>query len=367
MDNRFSINKNGITELRIILQKRIVTYLNYSTPLCCLLWDENASQWVNEHFLNTYCTLPEKGRIWTDYLEELNFYKDIADESIIAYDAVRSIGDILNFIKTKIRNGYYAYTYLDAFYISSNSNYKKKHNCIQSTLYGFNDDEKYFNSLGFTEGLFKKYNISYDEMTNGFSSTMKLDMESLPVWVKWYTITLVKPKLDSNYQFNIKNYLQSLNSYISGDDKTEKLRPEVKVEFSANAFYGHNVNEQVIKCMKDLYGGKFAIDYRSVHLLAEHKKFLNDSLNFIAEQYHIENELAPFQNSFFNIINEYENARLIYLKNVYMDSNYTSIYGQLHNKQAIVKIIDAISRGSEIELSVLTNVYTKLTGLQQKS
>jgi hypothetical protein len=208
MDERFSINNNSVTKLKIILQKRIVTYLNYSNPLCCILWDENAAQWVNEHFLCTYCTLPDDGRIWTDYLEELHFYKDIANEILIDYDTAKNIGDIQNFITTKVKNGYYAYIYLDAFHISNNSNYKKKHICIQSTLYGFDDDQKFYNSLGFKDGLYQKYNISYDEMINAFSSTMKLDLESVSVWVKWYTITLVKPKLRSNYEFNIRNYLE---------------------------------------------------------------------------------------------------------------------------------------------------------------
>ncbi len=127
MENRFSVFEKERKMLRIAPQKRIVTYINYSGPLCCLLWSANSNIWVNEHFLSIYCTLPRNAKLWVDYLEELGFTKDVADEEYVNFTEAKKITDVLAYIKSQIEKGNYVTIFFDAFFIECDKHYKKDH------------------------------------------------------------------------------------------------------------------------------------------------------------------------------------------------------------------------------------------------
>src|SRR5690554_2560982 len=167
-----SVNKNTSSEkLKIVLQKEITTYLNYSLPLCSILWNENKKMWLYEHFTQLYCINNEN--IWLDYLEDLYFPSDVTDYSFVNSDEMKYIDDIILYIKEKISQKYYIFIYLDKFYLrNSNTNsYLKDHEPLFVFIYGYDDFSKQFNGIGFSnDSYFGFLNYSYENVSKAYKS-----------------------------------------------------------------------------------------------------------------------------------------------------------------------------------------------------
>jgi hypothetical protein len=343
--------------LNIVLQKELTTYLNFSTILCAILWDENRVPWFYEHFTQLYGMDAYEGFYWNDYLEDVYFTKDIGDLEFYDSAAMSGIINIVEFIEEKIIQGYYPAIYIDEFYLPGKEFYQIKHFMRLLLFYGFDSSNKAFSVIGFNENAeFKLLQYKYQEIQAAFDSSKNI-YDISPIWVKFYNCTLLKlKKSDGKYSYDCNKFFNQLNNYLNSSGDSSMLRPEVKIQFGDKASFGIQVYDGMITNLNNLLDDIFTIDYRRIHLIAEHKKLLLKKLSYNCNFLGITDDLL---NDFKPIVKNWDEIRINYLLNAYKDSNYKTIYGQLKIKKFIKKIIDKIQILKNQELTVLSDIYGK--------
>lgn len=358
----FNKNEEHKKILNIYLQKDITTYLNYSMPLCAILWDKGKILWMYEHFNNIYCINDRDNYLWLDFVEDHNYPQDAAEYISVDLKSMEEIEDIIDFIKGFISDGYYVRLILDEYYLSEKPAFGKEHNLIQVLIFGYNDTEKRMKAIGFLkDNVFGIYEQSYQETIDSYNACRDLYSDEV-IWHKLYNAILIKVKdVNKKYRFNSSKLIDGIQKYISSCGDASVLRPEIRHQMGDNAVFGIQVYDEVIIHLNNLLEGNFTMDYRFIHLLSEHKKLLNKKLIYFDEHHCGSDRLKGLISQYAHICSSFEWVRSLYLKNVLADNDFKTIYGQLKNKEVLVKIIESIKDIQDKEKIILSGIYNNMT------
>lgn len=364
--NYFEINNQHTKALNIKLQNDVTTYLNFSLPLCAILWNENKVSWFYEHFTQLYCINNNKEFFWLDYLEELYFPKDIAKYFFMNSDSMESVTDIISFLKNMINECHYVILFVDGFYLPGRTQYLNTHVHIQVLFYGYDEIKKSFLSIGFDKhSVFTIFEDSYDDVTKAYFEGKNNYMKS-PEWVRLYTAVLLKmEKPDKKYIFNLENFIEPFTNYTLSAGNATMLRPEIRTSRGENAVYGLEVHEKLLFHLNILLEGGYSMDYRFIHLLAEHKALLYRKLHYISNCVNRE-RLRKKTAEYKEIAEKFELVRRQYLKFVLIDNNFKTLYGPLKNKTVIQNIIDAVSTLYKKECILLEEILEQIFKIKDK-
>lgn len=356
----FKINQQNTKVLNVKIQNDVTTYLNFSLPLCAILWNENKVSWLYEHFTQVYCINKKKEFFWLDYMENLYFPKDTAEYFFMDSNSMESVTDIISFLKNMINECHYVILFVDSFYLPGKTQYLNTHAHIQVLFYGYDEMKKSFLSIGFDkQSIFTFFEDSYDDVSKAYFEGKNFYMKA-PEWVRLYTAVLLKmEEPDKEYIFNPENFIESFKNYTLSTGESTMLRPEIRASRSENAVYGLKVNDELLFHLNNLLVGGYSMDYRFIHLLAEHKALLYRKLHYISNFVNRDN-LREKTAEYKEIAEKFELVRRQYLKNVLIDNNFETFYGPLKNKVVIQKIIDAVSTLYKKESILLEEILGQL-------
>lgn len=362
----FDVCEPDYKKLKINLQQELTTYLNYSLPLCAILWDHKKLPWLYEHFIQLYSMKGPNGYLWLDYLEELYFPLDVAEYKFIDSEIMKNVTDIKGFIKDRIDNGYCSMIFFDEFYLSGRRFFNQRHKPLQIFIYGYDDIEKTFLSIGFTPDFtFTFLKQPYEDLITAYEAAKSSFNQQIPIWVKLYTTVLIKVKEPlQEYHFNMDRFLKGLKSYLFCEENPWMLRPEIRVERGEKANFGMSVYDDILHNLGDLLESKQTIDYRQIHLLYEHKKMLNKKLLYISSQYHLDTQIIERMSGYKKVLQQFELVRNIFMKHALKDNDFKNLYGPIKDKATIHQMTDIISRGKEQEKALLSGIYE---GLEKQS
>ncbi len=347
--------------LEIIEQKEINTYLNYSLVMCSLLWNPNKLSWLNEHFTNIYLMRESNNYIWFDYLESSDFMKDVMEYSNYNVETMKNKlsekFNLVDYIIDSINNEYYVTVFVDGYFLDKTSTYQKEHQSVQSFIYGYCEEELILYGIGFREdGSFGKIEYNFESFLQ--AAQFAIDNYHLAnVWVDWFFVTrtkIISP--DIQYEFEPKTYLNDLKSFINSEGSKELLRKETKYEKGDYALYGFKAQEELINAFNELLDGNFVFDYRCIHLLVEHKELMMKKMMNTAISMGIEEKIKNVLDNYKEITEEFKEIRMVFLKNVMIDNNMETIYGQLTNKKVIKALYNKLVVLSNKEYEVL-NIF----------
>jgi len=356
---RYSIFEEEIKVLRVEEQKNITTYLNFSLPLCSVLWDKKKSPWFLEHFTNIYTIRQDNEYLWLDYLEKVHFIDDIMECISVSLESMKTITDIVSYIKEKINAGFYLILFVNSYYIKASASYQNYHNPLQLYIYGYDDRKALFYGIGFnTSSNFDKIVYTYEEVEQGFLSCINNNTEIFQkVWIKWYCCSLMKVKdVGEEYLCKPHLFINDIENYIESKDLINKLRPEIVKERGNVAKYGISAFQEVINTLYELNEGKFNMDYRYVHLIAERSKLMHEKIVYISEHFNMENELKSLIDQYLEISRELKKTRFIFIKGTLLQNEEVNIYAQLKDKKIIDMIISIYEKVIVMERKVLTEV-----------
>ncbi|WP_148265086.1 hypothetical protein [Clostridium sp. BNL1100] len=360
---RFKKYSSSNKELNVKLQKEITTYLNYSLPLCAILWDRKKENWAYEHFTQLYCMKDKSGYLWLDYLEELLFPQDVSNYIFIPSDDLKNVNDIIFFIKEKVSLGNCLMIFLDKYYISNSRNYLKKHDIFQAFIYGYDDVSNELLGIGFLDNnTFDYLRYSYSDVLEAYTSCRN-EYESSPLWVRLYACVLIKVKnLGEEHKCNFTKIISDMKNYVSSIGCESDLRYEIKICRGTNATYGINVINEVIDHLKRLLDDTWTIDYRQIHLLYEHKRLMKKRIEFLGQIYGFKDEKFCKSLSIYTSIEKsFETAKAIYMKSILAQTNYKSIYGCLKDTDTIKKIISIYENEIPREGEILNYIIYRCT------
>lgn len=206
-----------------------------------------------------------------DFLHnELTGNSDIIEKHIISNKVENIIGIIID----AIFNDFYIILNINEYYLHNRKAYQTKYFRHDIMIYGFNNSQCYFYTLGYNQNnKFCEDINSFDEINNGYNSLESdWDFEIILIKPKLVEIKINKAKIyrDLNIECHGLNPFRSFEAFLSDRNK---------VEVSGRKCYG-------IKCYDflDIYlndSNKKNIDMRSFEILCEHFKITTRTLNLL--------------------------------------------------------------------------------------
>lgn len=346
-------------ELGIVLQNEITIYLFRWLPMCIILTNKNLLPYYYQHFIQICSQTNSNQYIMFDYAEGF-VHVDVLSNQQIGIEVLEKISDIVGFVIDKINDQMYVRIYLDEYFFPEKLSFQKKHFVHDSLVYGYDDFTKQFFVIGFNENIsLVKMSIDFTAFVKAFNGTIEHYQESAPN-VKEEGIELIGyPNLESEYPFDINQFIIDVNNYIHGVGRnyiiTHIMPP--KGEYKPEKFsvkYGIEVYDDVIFGLNKLLEGEKLIDFRAFHLLEENSKGIFRRLSYISMKYNLSNEFKVMIQDYLNIC---ENLTILKLKFIKQDKISKDNSKRERILKEIISKIEVVRTQSK---NLLGNIYYEL-------
>lgn len=281
------------------IEKDIIadTYLFLSLKLAILQTDAQCSSMLDQYFLDIIINYNIDYWHFYDFEEELVALLDIQG---IAYKDI-AVNRICNLIKETIGQGTYITVHLDEYYISRKESHGNRHLVRENLIYGYDDEKRRFYAFGFgrreqTEAFF----ITYDEMVLSFekgrffyfSGAGYLTLEGC------YPLTLINISCNETFQLTEEYLLSKVKSFLH--PKARRISSEdIQI-------YGSDVYAWILE---ELEGStdRESVDYRTFHLLHEHKKNVYRCIQKIET-------MRGMEQDYREVVKGFNRLRIMYMK-----------------------------------------------------
>ena len=297
-----------------IKQTPINAYMEDAYPIAVALSDESSYEWIYSNYIQLvyqdpwyYCNQPVKfyklsffsGQIW-DAECPLLCYDKITRNLLMSMNV-----DIVEFICKSIENGKYVKIFLDDYFLSYRSVYKKEH-CIHESMFFGYDDEKN-----------KLYGLSYVTDDKGYHfKEFSVDMESVrkAFVIEEYLgqqrerVVLISGNRERFYEFDIdvvkRNVYEYMNSVQSDVRYSGISNPDGKMVFGLRVY-----DKLVEYYLQD----EMNTTIIPLHVLYEHKKLMLDRIKYM-----MENEYIKYEENLIvvckEVIEKSYKCKMLYLK-----------------------------------------------------
>jgi amino acid adenylation domain-containing protein len=344
-------------ELPAAAQNEITTYLHRSLPLCAILANHNYIGWYYSNYIQIFSYRDAKGFLEINYSEPRDSFADIADVICLGYHLLQEVGSIVDFIKDKIQLGYYLIINLDEYELSNKHDYMKNHYVHASMVYGYDDETRQVKGVGFDKSrLFTDLLFDYDELNKSYTSS-KVHYLNYAPWCAWSAVQLIKLKSpERQFPFSKRKFLQDLYDYIHSEADEYRL---YNFEYDVNRVtFGMDVYETIVKELNHILRGEFNVDYRALHLLAEHKKCLYARLSYVIEKFKLSSELVSKNKEFYQLVLRFDEIRKQFLGQIFQEFDLLKLTNE--QKIAIEKVSNEILRLKDVEYKLLDEIYELL-------
>lgn len=165
-------------EIKLPLCKSpIKVYSNYAYVLSVLLNKEEAFGWFYSNFIQVKYIRETKDYhrfIFNYSLGNLTkYFYNVPFLQVRALNRdflLQNCGDVIEFLCSALRDGYYVVTVVDNYYLFSKGEYQKMHNLHLIMLHGFNRQDQCFYSMGFDRDIYKESQISFNSFRQAVTS-----------------------------------------------------------------------------------------------------------------------------------------------------------------------------------------------------
>ncbi len=356
-----NFGKAAVKQLPIKLQREVNGYLHRAYPLCIILAHDNFLPWYHHQLIQIYAQIHDDGYTMVDYLEPEIFYTDIMDCINLGYGQLQDTDSIVNFLIDKVDNGCYIRICLDEFYLKGKLFFQKQHFVHEILIYGYDNNKRRFTGIGFDQsGIFTTFVFGYEVIAKAFESGKIYYRDTAP-YAEELAIQIFHPKdTTREYLFNPGKFLCELNDYLNCRGNNHRMlflfspnmpwRPGNLILPEESLRYGSEVGHLILDRLERLAKGEVLIDYRAMHLVAEHKKGLLVKITYFANCYGIKGEASKAIAKFKDIVDEFEFIRVKSLQIQNADSKGTVL-------KILPNIIEKMRNGIEQEKLVLNELY----------
>lgn len=272
-------------KLPIHMQPALYSYLHHAYPLSVMPEHPHFFPWLHSHYIQ-WSADPEffnhlDEHIFVNYYQPMHthHYNELLHLKIITADLLSRMEtgtDLIAFFKRSIDQGDYVYLFLDEFYLPGKAMYRRHHFAHDTLLFGYDDEEQVFHTLGFN------HNYEYGQTDIGYEPFLE-SYRQADRRKAYYTkeIILYNLNKDRTYPFDSQLVMESLEDYVLSRNSSERYR---SIASPNNHVYGLKVYEEIVKYLRLLQSDPTL--YRNiipVHLLWEHKKMMADRLKYMKQ------------------------------------------------------------------------------------
>ncbi len=236
------------------------TYQNYAFFQCIGLCYKGFENIMFNSFINTE---------WTDaQFKILNDYRNINLEWIEHPNGwLISIEDLIKQIKNDLNNNIYIGGMYDEYYIPGKTCYHNYHYWHDYYLYGFDDEEQCFYTVGYFDNMtYKNHKITYKDFALSVSPHENVLFQQQTTYSSYYIRITYKPNERCIDQLSIPEIYRNLYDY-------RFPKKPINMMEQCTGVYCY---EALCKFLSDGY-----FDLRSHRTIMEHKQHMSNRLKFI--------------------------------------------------------------------------------------
>lgn len=322
--------------LPVTLQHSLNVYLHHALPLCVILTRSSLRPWYMEHYLQV-CSRIQLGRdgsenLWVDFVERETAYRDVMIEIPLGPEWMRTEGDIIDFLKNRLRLGYYGIVKIDESVLPQKMQRPGARGVHESLIYGFDDEHELLMAIGFdSRWTFNAMTFDYADYRAAFQRG--LEMFSVEAdgaveggeYADQGLVRLVRiRRLHGDYPFSLRRFLRGVESYIYGVGDTAdnyfghawgvELESWDERAMNEDMRFGSAVYTQLIEHLQRLMSGEHTMDYRHVHLMYEHSRGLLERVRYALGGFYPDSRVEELLDRYRILVTRLDQARLLFIK-----------------------------------------------------
>ncbi|CDE69226.1 amino acid adenylation domain protein [Clostridium sp. CAG:277] len=278
------------------------TYLFLSLKLAMLQSNEKSCETLDQYFLDIKMNYAPSFWHFYDFDEALMNMVDIRG---ISYCDIMP-GEICGIIRGILEDGQYATIHLDEFYLTEKESFDTLHLVRENLVYGFDDTKKVFLVYGFGKReKMETFEVSYDDFLFSFEKGRRFYFSGAGyLKMEWcYPVTRIVIKDCDRFQLTEKYLLKKMQEFLY-PEKSKDVNGEIQI-------YGSNVYKWIIEELQGI-SNRETIDYRTFHLLYEHKRNVYRCLGKLKYDELSENT-KKYMKEYETVVKKFNRIRIIYM------------------------------------------------------
>lgn len=347
LDDKFPLKRYvpeniSCKELPIVTDVISDTYLFLSLKLAILQADEKISDQLDQYFLDIIMNYHPSFWHFYDFDEELWRFLDIKG---ISYREI-PMGDICKLIKNILNSDEYVSIHLDEFYLNEKESFQKLHLVRENLVYGYDDAQKVFFVYGFGKReQMRSFQVSYDDMLLAFEKGRRFYFSGAGYLKMKWCDPVVKMKIHEceGFQLTETFLLHKIHDFVY-PMKPNLQNEEIKI-------YGSDVYKWIIEELQGKTKGR-TVDYRTFHLLYEHKRNVYRCLKKIEQNGSMSQITSEKIASYKIVVNQFNKIRIMYMREAGMEMRKVQrkkIYSVPKVKESFInEVINSVEKELEI-------------------
>lgn len=264
----------------------IISYQFLAYPLAIIKQNKFSEQWSFSNFIQLCFNEDFDHPVpFCFYIHDYSNNPYLKTEKVSRNTLANNKINIVEFTKNAIKNNQYVYLCVNEYYVDERKAYKLYPRDHDILIYGFNDQTKNFNVLGFnSELIFSETLLSYDNFENAYKHLTEIDNEHLN------QIFLYELRTDCHYKLEISEIIMQLKDYLYSKNTSSRL---AMLASPLDRYYGLNCYKQLHSYVDQLkYLEK--INIKNFHVLYEHKSLMLKRIIYLQDNGFVskENELS---------------------------------------------------------------------------
>lgn len=262
----------------------VKTFLFDAIPLSIISVKKDYLPWFYSNYIQVCCRkdiLSRKELFLQFYGPDQAFSAPYLEHQYYSWEFLRKCKiDIIDFVKSAIDNEYFYYGYVDDFYVHFRWDYQKNHVAHDIFLYGYDDEKKTLKSFGYTtERHLLECEISYDDFGKAFHSYLWSRSEY--PWID--RIYLFKYTDENPYELDLICIKELIEDYYFSKNTSERYRRYNNP--IQDSYFGRDIYKGMDNYYQLLIEDEIGIDLRVPYLFIEHKKCMQDRLEYLEEYF----------------------------------------------------------------------------------
>lgn len=311
-------------------------------------------EWFLSNFIqlnaNKDITIAERHNVFLKFDGAVTNNAAYLNKQLISWTTFMNLGiNIHDYIRGHIDQGYYIQFQVDEYYIPTSWRYGKQHNIHDIFVYGYDNEKKLYNTLGYSRQIiFEESTCSYEQFEAGFKNNYLDKKENF--WAD--RIYFYQYNDSDSYKFNVKLVKNSLIEYLSGVNSFETLNRFYEQDLGV--VYGIDVFDKILEHIlivkanenSQIKGREAILDNRIFRFLKEHKKIMMMRIKYIHEHITDAKELLM----------EYKKAEILAEK----AHNLAIKYSISQNTNILDMLYDYVEQLKDIDQTVLKKLILKI-------
>lgn len=232
-----------------------------------------------------------------------------------------------------LSEGKYVYLNLDEFFVPNRPAYQNYHMTHDVLVIGFDEEQKYFSILGYTEEhVFDKTTISFADFEVAYASLDQIENDCHQIYLYEYN-------KEGHYSFQPGLVAEAVEDYLLSRNTARKYgalaEPEHDLVFGLNTYPVLAAHVEHIAANPN-----DPIDIRLLHLLWEHKHFMTLRVKYMGELGCLKGDADGLHHSFEAIEKESLQARDMLIK--YYFSKNKSLLQMINGKLEQVRQAESV-------------------------